>query len=196
MLAFYLTFINDADEKKLFENLFYAYRKQMVSQATAILNNEDDAEDVVHDVFLRIATKYMGTVKEITEDSDLRNYLLKATKNTALTKLKQEKRNVVSFDAIKDSAWEDAQVLSDENFFDGVCKSIDYQMVLNTIAMLDVKYREVIYYHLVVELPVVQVADMLQQTVSATKQQLVRGKKILLSLLEAEGVENDGNYER
>lgn len=196
MLAFYLTFIDDADEKKLFENLFYAYRKQMISQATAILNNEEDAEDVVHDVFLRIATKYMGTVKEIKEGPDLRNYLLKATKNTALTKLKQEKRNVVSFDEIKDSAWDDAQILSDESFFEGVCKSVDYQMVLNTIAMLDVKYREVIYYHLVVELPVVQVADMLQQTVSATKQQLVRGKKILLSLLEAEGVENDGNYKR
>ena len=45
MLIFYLTFIDDFEDRKLFENLFNKYRKQMVYMAISIIHNKDDAED-------------------------------------------------------------------------------------------------------------------------------------------------------
>ena len=81
MLALYLAYLDDENDKKLFEEIFYAYRKQMVTLALSILNNENDAEDAVHNVFLRIAQKNWNTVRTIENKTDLRNYLLKATKN-------------------------------------------------------------------------------------------------------------------
>lgn len=37
MLIFYLTFIDDFEDRKLFENLFNTYRKQMVYMAISII---------------------------------------------------------------------------------------------------------------------------------------------------------------
>ena len=78
MLALYLAYLEDENDKKLFEEIFYNYRKQMVSYAAFILNNEKDSEDAVHNVFLNIARKNFNTVKTIDNPVDLRNYLLKA----------------------------------------------------------------------------------------------------------------------
>ena len=62
MLALFLVYIDDEDDKKLFEKLFYNYRKQMTILANSIVHNEADAEDVVHDVFLRIAIRHMDII--------------------------------------------------------------------------------------------------------------------------------------
>lgn len=52
--------------------------------------------------------------------------------------------------------------------------------------MLEPKYRDVLYYHFVMEVPVPELAKTLNQSLAATKKQLVRGKKRLLQLLEEE----------
>ena len=57
MLALFLTYLDDENDKRLFEEMFYSYRKQMLSFSISILKNKDDAEDAVHNVFLRIAQK-------------------------------------------------------------------------------------------------------------------------------------------
>ena len=56
--------------------------------ANSILKNTDDAEDAVSTVFLKIATKNWDIVNSINNKTDLRNYLLKATKNTSLNMIK------------------------------------------------------------------------------------------------------------
>lgn len=91
MLLLCLTFIDDVSEKNLFENLFFSYRKQMICLALSYVHNNEDAEDIVHDVFLKIAQRYMPIIKEIDNETDMRNYLLKATKNAALNRLRKEK---------------------------------------------------------------------------------------------------------
>lgn len=55
MLAFYMSFIDDEDDKAKFEILYNSYKKRMVSTAFSILNNREDAEDAVHDTFIKIA---------------------------------------------------------------------------------------------------------------------------------------------
>lgn len=57
MLALFLTYLDDENDKILFEEMFYSYRKQMLSFSISILKNKDDAEDAVHNVFLHIAQK-------------------------------------------------------------------------------------------------------------------------------------------
>ena len=91
MLALYLAFL-DENDKQLFERIYYTYRKQMLVVARTILQNESDSEDAVHEVFLKIATKHMGIIKSIELETDIRNYLLKATKNTALN-IKKKNNN-------------------------------------------------------------------------------------------------------
>lgn len=193
MLALYLAYLDDDNDKKLFEDMFLSYRKQMVTFAVTILGNEDDAQDAVGDVFLRIAQKNWDVVRGIDNETDLRNYLLKATKNTSLNKIKGKKKENVSLDTIIEYDMEGIEDLSDDTFLEVICNKFEYDKVFEAIHSLNEKYRDAMYCHYVMEMTVPQTAKSLDQKLSATKQQLVRGKKMLLSLLSKKGVEKDGN---
>lgn len=193
MLALYLAYLDDDNDQKLFEDMFLSYRKQMVTFAVTILGNEDDAQDAVGDVFLRIAQKNWDVVRDIKNETDLRNYLLKATKNTSLNKIKSKKKENVSLDTIIEYDMEGIEDLSDDTFLEVICNKFEYDKVVEAIHSLNEKYRDAMYCHYVMEMTVPQTAKSLNQKLSATKQQLVRGKKMLLSLLSKKGVEKDGN---
>lgn len=193
MLALYLAYLDDESDKKKFENIYLSYRKQMVTLAVTLLDNEDDAQDIVGDVFLRIAQKNWDAVREIENKTDLRNYLLKATKNTCLNSIKSKKRENLSLNAVTKLNISGIEDLSDNTFLEVICNKFEYDKVVEAIRSLNEKYRDVMYYHYVLELTVPQTAKTLNQSLTATKQQLVRGKKMLLSLLGIKGVEKIGN---
>ena len=192
MLALYLAYLDDENDKELFANIYYSYRKQMVTVAISIVNN-DDAEDVVEEVFLRIAQKYFDVVRSIDNATDLRNYLLKATKNAAISKSKSKKKDITSLDTVSEYNMGEIEELSDDTFVESLCNKIDYDQIVAAIKSLSEKYRDVLYYHFVMELTVPQTAKTLNQSLPTTKKQLVRGKKMLLSLLEIKGVEDNGD---
>lgn len=193
MLALYLAYLDDDNDQKLFEDMFLSYRKQMVTFAITILGNEDDAQDAVGDVFLRIAQKNWDVVRGIDNETDLRNYLLKATKNTSLNKIKGKKKENVSLDTIMEYDMDGIEDLSDDTFLEVICNKFEYDKVVEAIRSLNEKYRDVMYCHYVMEMTVPETAKSLNQKLSATKQQLVRGKKMLLSLLGKKGDEKNGN---
>lgn len=193
MLALYLAYLDDENDKKLFEEIYLSYRKQMVTFAITILGNEDDAQDAVGDVFLRIAQKNWDVVRRIENETDLRNYLLKATKNTSLNKIMYKKKENVSLDTIIEYEMERIDDLSDDTFLEVICNKFEYDKVLQAICSLNEKYRDVMYCHYVMEMTVPETAKSLNQKLSTTKQQLIRGKKMLLSLLGKKGVEKDVN---
>ena len=154
MLALYLAYLDDENDKELFAHIYNSYRKQMVQTAFLIVNNNHDAEDVVEDVFLRIAQKYFDVVRSIKDETDLRNYLLKAAKNTAISKSKSKKKENTSLDTIMEYNMSDIEELSDDTFIEFLCNKIDYDQIVGAIKGLSEKYRDVLYYHFVMELTV------------------------------------------
>lgn len=184
MLIFYLTFIDDFENRKIFENLFNTYRKQMVCLAMSIIHNQDDAEDIVHDVFLNIAQRHMSNIKSIKNHEDMRNYLLKATKNRTLNKIRDRKKDIVCLDSILEFSNEN---VSDGEFINEICNHSEYEQVISAIESLNEIYRNALYYYFVLEIPIQEVSKILNQSISTTKKQLVRGKKRLLALLETKG---------
>lgn len=193
MLTLYLAYLDDANDQRLFEDIYYSYRKQMVTLALSILRQTEDAEDAVSKVFVRIAEKNWDAVRGIKSDTDLRNYLLKATKNTSLNMLKAKKREIISLDTVTEYRLEGIEELSDDIFLEVICNRVEVENVTKVIKRINEKYRDVLYYHFVMGLTVPETAKSLHQTISATKKQLVRGKKMLLKMLGIEGVATDGN---
>ena len=145
MLALYMSFIDDESHRRLFEKIYIEYRDPMFFMARSVLGNDSDAEDIVHDVFLKIAKKHMARISRIKNDTDLRNYLL-----TAVEK---------------------------------ICNNIEYERILSAIVSMKDIYKEVMYYHFVMDLSIPEVAKMLNCKVSTVKQRLVRGKKLLYAQL-------------
>lgn len=78
MLALYLSLIDNEDDRDKFEFIYLIYRKRMVSEAYNILRNEYDAEDAVHDTFIKLA-RNMKAIDEPDSDKTL-SYVLKAVK--------------------------------------------------------------------------------------------------------------------
>ena len=165
----------------------------MVHYAKSFLHSDSDAEDVVHDVFLRIATKHMGFIQELKNPKDIRNYLLKATKNSTLNELKRKGREHSSIDSVSDADLSHISNLTDDCFLEQLCVKSEYDNVVQALISMEEPYRYIMYYHFVLELSVPDAAKHLGINISTAKKQLVRGKKLLLDKLGIRGDLSNGN---
>lgn len=177
MLLCALALAGDAPKRRLFETLYRQYRRQMLYVANDVLHDHADAEDAVHNAFVGIA-KNMETVEKIRDERDRRNYLLRAAKNAALSLLPQKQRQdrELPLDSVPN--------LSDGDFLDRLCEKAAYEAVVSTMLAMDARYRDALYYHFVLGFSAAQTAKALGRTTAAVKQQLVRGKKLLLETLK------------
>lgn len=193
MLTVYLSLIDDAQQRIDFEEIYTTYRIQMIHLAKSYFENEADAEDVVHDVFVRVATKHMKFIQTLSNPDDVRNYLLKATKNTALNELKRKGRSHVSIEEISESALDSFPDLADDSFLDLICTKTEYERVTQALLSMEEPYRDIMYYHFVMDLSVPEAARLLGRNIATAKKQLVRGKKLLLYKLDIRGDLKNGN---
>lgn len=183
MLSMYLSVIDDAEDRLLFERIYNSYRKSMFYVARDILGDRMDAEDVVHDVFSKIASKHMDRIRHIDDEDDLKNYLLKATKNTAINLAKRKERVTVSSDMVNTLIEIEQEEIPDKDFVEMLCTKAEYEQVVIAITQLGGIYSDVLYYHFVLEMPTIEVAELLQLKTDTVKKQLTRGKKLLLKSL-------------
>lgn len=193
MLTVYLSLIDDAQQRIDFEEIYTTYRMQMIHLAKSYFENEADAEDVVHDVFVRVATKHMKFIQTLSNPDDVRNYLLKATKNTALNELKRKGRSHVSIEEISESALDSFPDLTDDSFLDFICTKTEYDRVTQALLSMEEPYRDIMYYHFVLDLSVPEAAKLLDRNIATAKKQLVRGKKLLLYKLDIRGDLKNGD---
>ena len=184
MLAFYLTLVEDPNDKSAFETLYIKYRKQMFYLAKTILPDDGLAEDAVHDVFVAIATKHMNTLNKIEEECDVRNYLLKATKNTCLNYIRKNDKANIPMDVIPEIPGKKA--ITDKELWEHIYDCMEAERVVAAITALPTIYRDVLYYHFVVGLTGPEIANTIGKRLSTVKKRLVRGKTMLLNSLENE----------
>lgn len=176
MLALYMSFIDDEDDRAKFEIIYHTYRKRMVLTADSVLHNKDDAEDAVHDTFIKIA-RNMKSIDDPKSNKTL-SYVIKATKNNAINLLnKNERRDeLIKLDNVED--------MTDEQFFEKLSLTESYEEIVDAIRSLNDTYKDVMFYHFVEEMKIRDIADLLDKKNSAVQQQLIRGKKKLLEILE------------
>ncbi len=186
MILLCLSVFDREEDKERFAQIYSTYYMQMYHMAHSIVQNDADAEDVVHDVFFKIAEKYMSVINNIKNDADLKNYLLKSAKNAAINKTKASERTYISLDSIIENG-SDYPIFSDDTFLETICAMSERDSILDAIESLDKKYSDVLYYHFVLGLSIPQTAKHLNQKVSTIKQRLVRGKQQLLSKLNITG---------
>ncbi len=174
-MLLFLTIPLDETNKQLLEDVYLYYRDTMYAVAYSVTQNKADAEDVVQQVFLRLAQKYMPTVQRLSSENTLLYYLLTATRNTALNHY--EKANIlheVPFDA----NLLDSTMLSD-TVFNSQLNSVDVPFLSEKISILRPIYREILYQRFVLELSVREIAEIGHLSVSTAKKRLLRAKQLL-----------------
>lgn len=148
----------------------------MVSVAYSILHNNEDAEDAVHETFIRIA-KNMKAIDD-PRSKKTSAYVITAAKNNAINLFNKNKR------ACEHIFTGDIGNLTDERFYEKMSLTESYKEIVNAVELLNETYRDVMYYHFVYDMKIKDIADLLGEKPSAVQQKLIRGKKKLLEILD------------
>ena len=176
MLTLYLSMIDDPQEQRKFERLYTSYRQTMYYVAYRVLNNEDDAEDAVHQAFLRVID-HMDDVDE-EDKAKTKSFLSIITKNIAIDiyrKNKRDAKHAISYDEYeifiedpKGQKFEEADELTE------------------LIAKLPPQYADVIRLTYAHGYNSEQVGKILGISSDNARQRLVRARKKLEKMLKGE----------
>lgn len=163
------------DDQLAYTEIFERYSKILLNHAYKMLGDQDEANDVVQEVFLSIWNKR----GELTITGSLSSYLYKAVKNRILNHIAHEK--VVSRYAESISNFiENDYALADSNLREEELEAI----IAKEIASLPEKMREVFLLRKVEELSYDEIALQLNITDKTAKQQVYNSLKILKEKLK------------
>ena len=164
------------DDQLAYTEIFERYSRLLVNHAYKILENQDEANDVVQEVFLTIWNKR----HELAVTGSLSSYLYKAVKNRVLNHIAHEKVVSRYADSISDFIEQD-YVFADSNLREKELEAI----IAKEIALLPEKMREVFLLRKVEELSYDEIAIQLNITDKTAKQQVYNSLKILRGKLKS-----------
>ena len=147
----------------------------MFKMAYGILENKYDAEDAVHEAFMRV-------MKKLTKISEINcpqthAYLLIIVKRVALKILsKQTKTIVVDTDTV--------EITDDFGLEEYVISNMEVERIKYILEQLSDDYYEVLFLELFMEFSISDIAEQLRLTYENTKKRLQRAKKKFREIAE------------
>lgn len=179
MFLIYAALIDDAEDLQLFECIYKEYSGQMRRVALDVLDDSMEAEDAVHDALLGIAK----SIKSVPRKGQrvLRAYVLTAARNAAYALLPAKKQRDSQVSIV------DLKAPNQEELFEIILRSQEYERLRCIIDMLPIQYREVLMMRYVVGLQPRQIAKALGRRTETVQQMLTRGKQRVVKIYQ-EGV--------
>lgn len=177
MLAIYLSALSTEDEKSKFTELYLEYKNLMYHIAYNILRDEQDAEDMVHKAFLSIL-KNFNQVEDI-KTKKTKNWVALIVRNHALnfyTKRQNRCKKTVYLDEIEE--------IPNLDCVETVTDEYDLKEL---IALMPIKYRDILQLVIVYEHDYKHIAQELSITPENARKRFQRAKSILKQLLREKG---------
>ncbi|MAD97314.1 MAG: RNA polymerase subunit sigma-70 [Flavobacteriaceae bacterium] len=152
--------------------VYNSYKNMMYGVAYRILNNRENAEDLIQDAFIVGFQK----IHQIQDEANLGGWLKRIVTNKSLDKLRMDKRiQMVDQElAIENTTEEEAQI----------DPRIPVEVVKKAINELKEKYRIVLTLYLIEDYNHREIGEMLQIKESTVRNQYKRGKQQLLELIK------------
>ncbi len=159
-----------ANGKNAFETAYTKYADMLYRIALSHTAVREDAEDVVHDVFIKYV-QYVQDRADFSDEEYERAWLIRVTVNRCCDLLRRGNvRRYVPLDEIE-------EVPDDE------CNSFEESGILSSVSVLPQKYKSVIVLHYLEGYSVEETAKILKLSISAVKMRLSRGREFLKSSL-------------
>ncbi|MBQ3215040.1 MAG: sigma-70 family RNA polymerase sigma factor [Oscillospiraceae bacterium] len=178
MLSIYAALIDEDEDLRFFEHIYWDYGSQMLSVALSILKDPPEAEDAVQNALLGIAR----SIKSVPRKNQrvLRAYVLTAARNAACALLPEKKQRD------KQIGIDNLRIPNQEELFETILRSQEYELLLRIINTLPIQYREVLMLRYVVGLKPREIAKVLGRRTATVQQQLTRGKSKVVELYRKE----------
>ncbi len=153
------------DLEKEFEKKYQNYGKMLYKIAFLYVGNSSDAEDVLHDVFI----KYLETKKTFKDENHEKAWFIRVTQNKCFDRLKKAERKNVSLSFVEETAYEESENLKE---------------VLKRVLELPDKYKSSVILYYYNDMTVKEISSILKISVSAVKMRLERARRLLKLELE------------
>lgn len=177
MLSFYLSLL-DTDEKKcIFEQTYKENKNRMAAIALRYLHKSEDAEDAVHEVFLRIAedkTKFFSI-----EAHKQTAYLDILIRNVSIDIFKKDKKTV-SVD------YED-DFQSDYSLENEVVALVSRDELIEFVLSLPTAQRDAVYLKSVLKMENAEIADLLHISKQTLRRRICDARRKILDFIESRG---------
>jgi len=171
MLVYYLQMLDTPEEKVRFEQIYTKYRGLMYHVAEDILHDSQEAEDAVHNAFLRIIKKFSKFQNNPLKD--IAPMVTVIAKNEAISLLRKKKNTIPLED------W--------DGFAETVEDSTNYQDLVGSFRHLPQTYRVVMEMKLLMGCSDGEIASKLGLSKTAVSTRLSRGRQLLRDIVEREG---------
>ena len=153
------------------DELYNRFYTELVLWADTILNDMEEAEDLVQDFFVRLWERKLN---EKLEEEKLRSYLYVAVRNMAIRKMKDNNRiRRIPDISVIERVWENEDMVRDEMI----------ERVLKALDVLPPRSREVLECVHLKNMKYVEVAELLGISVATVKTLLVRSMKTLRDIV-------------
>jgi RNA polymerase sigma-70 factor (ECF subfamily) len=170
--------LKQGDEQAL-RQIYEKYKDTLLTIAISLLRDTNEAEDVLHDVFVSFA----GGIWKFHLYGSLKNYLISCLVNRARDIYRKKMYQVVGLDSTgpirSDSAGPAGAVIGDE----------EARLLTAALAQLPAQQREVIILHLQGGMKFREIAEMQEVSISTVQGRYRYGLDRLRSILDGEPVE-------
>ena len=171
MLVYYLQMLDTPEEKIRFEQIYLKYRGLMCHVAEGILHDHQEAEDAVHNAFLKIIKKFSKF--QNTPAQDLAPQIVAIARNEAISLLRKRK---------------DVAPLEDWDGFAETAEEVsDYHSLVDSFTLLPQTYRAAMEMKLLLGYSDGEIAAKLGLSKKAVSVRISRGRQLLQSIVEQEG---------
>ncbi len=160
-------------DEKAFGLLYNHYRVPVIRFCVSLVKDEQEAENVYHDVFIKLWKKR----EAIKPDLNFTYYLFTAVRNQVFDYLKEVKRN----EALKERFWEKMGTYQEEKEEE---KEEQLSRLESLVAALSPKRRQIIALNYTEGKSYEEIADDLSISKNTVKNQLVKAKQLLRKGLE------------
>lgn len=167
MLQTYLSTVDSTEDKSLIEFLYTEYKQIMYKTAVSILHNNEDAEDAVHEAFLRVIKNISKFCKYSCNENA--SYLVIIVRGIALNML-SAKNKKVEFSEDLPSSDDIEQTV--ENY-------ITYEQVVKNIESLSLSLKNVATLMWVYQLSEKEISELLDMNINTVRSSVSRARAIL-----------------
>lgn len=175
MLMFYLQMLDTPEEKAKFEEIYLTHRTMMFKVAMSILRDEKDAEDAVHNAFLKVIKNFSKFFSIPCENQAPSCVIIVKNEAISIRRKKSRLVPVEDWDAFEETA--------------GGADS--YDALVSIFTQLPETYRAVLEMKLVQGFADGEIADRLGLTKTAVSTRINRGRALLREIVTKEGFVHD-----
>lgn len=160
-----------AGDAEAFGELYEYYRPRVYRFASKLLQDADQAEDIVQETFL----KARAAIQSLNQSFSLVSWLLTITRNEVYGQLRKRRSNG---QANVDDVWDTETPLEE------VIGAETVEIVQRVLAQLKPDYREVILLREYERMSYAEIAHITQDTEGAVKARLFKARKALVKKLK------------